>query len=141
MARRAIYQVKVAGQDISSKLLPILISLETTDKEGSSSDTASISIDDKDQVIRFPKTGDPMSVSFGWEGEGLSVVFTGTVDEVQSSGSRGGGRVLSISAKGIDTQSKVKQHQHLNIDKANLETALKRRASKRALPISRSMMS
>ncbi|ABS14202.1 late control protein [Brucella anthropi] len=126
MARRAIYQVKVAGQDISSKLLPILISLETTDKEGSSSDTASISIDDKDQVIRFPKTGDPMSVSFGWEGEGLSVVFTGTVDEVQSSGSRGGGRVLSISAKGIDTQSKVKQHQHLNIDKANLETALKK---------------
>lgn len=126
MARRAVYQVNVAGQDISTKLLPILLSLEITDKEGSTSDTASISIDDRDQVIRFPKTGDPMTVSLGWEGEGMVAVFSGTVDEVQSNGSRGGGRVLSISAKGIDTQSKVKEHQHLNIDDADVETALKK---------------
>lgn len=32
--------------------------------------------------------------------------FTGTVDEVRSSGSRGSVRTLSISAKGMDTTSK-----------------------------------
>lgn len=124
MARQAVYQVNIAGQDISSRLAPLLMSLEISDKEGRQSDTARITIDDRDQVIRFPTTGDHMTVALGWEGEGFVAVFEGTIDEVQSSGSRGGGRILSISAKGVDTQSKAKQAQQLHIDNADVQTAL-----------------
>lgn len=122
--RRAFYAVSVAGQDISSRLMPLLTSLSISDKEGRSSDTASIEIDDGSMAIRFPQTGDPMSVSLGWEGEGLAVVFEGVVDSIQSTGSRGGGRMLSIGAKGFDAQGKAKQRQQLHIDNADVKTAL-----------------
>ncbi|RWX72610.1 late control protein [Mesorhizobium sp. M2A.F.Ca.ET.039.01.1.1] len=124
MTKRAIYSVSVAGQDISSRIAPILLSLRISDKEGTHSDTASIELDDSSGMIRFPKTGAPMSVAIGWEGEGFSVVFEGTVDEVKSSGSRGGGRTLSISGKGVDTQGKAKEAQQLHVDNADVKTAL-----------------
>ncbi len=126
MVKRVVYQVRVAGQDISSRLRPLLTELKISDHEGTHSDTASITVDDRDAVIRFPKTGDRMSVSLGWEGEGMAVVFVGTVDEVSSNGSRGGGRELTIAAKGVDTQSKAKEPQQLHIDNVTVKAALEK---------------
>jgi phage protein D len=64
-------------------------------------------------------------VALGWEGEGVRVVFTGTVDEVGSSGSRGSGRTLSISAKGMDTTKKPKEGQQRHFDDSTVEDILK----------------
>ena len=109
MSKRAVFMVSVAGTNITATLSPVLISLSVSDKAGTHSDTASLEIDDTDGRIVLPQIGAPVVVALGWEGEGVRVVFTGTVDEVRSSGSRGSGRTLQIAAKGMDTTRKPKQ--------------------------------
>jgi phage protein D len=125
MSKRAVFMVTVAGTNITTTLMPVLISLTVSDKVGTHSDTASLEIDDRDGRIILPQIGAPVIVALGWEGEGVRVVFTGTVDEVRSSGSRGSGRTLSISAKGMDTTSKPKEGQQRHFDDKSVEHILK----------------
>lgn len=124
MAKRAIYQVTVAGQNISSRIAPLLTSLRINDREGTHADTCEIVLDDKDGMILLPRDGDPLTAALGWEGGGVASVFVGTVDEVKSNGSRGGGRELRVSAKGLDTKGKAKEGQQLHIDNASAQDAL-----------------
>jgi phage protein D len=124
MSKRAMFMVTVAGTNITSTLMPVLISLTVSDKVGTHSDTASLEIDDTDGRIVLPQIGAPVIVALGWEGEGVRVVFTGTVDEVRSSGSRGSGRTLSISAKGMDTTKKPKEGQQRHFDDSTVEDIL-----------------
>lgn len=126
MAQRAIYVVNVNGQDISSILSPILISLSVSDKEGTSSDTCEIEIDDTDGRIQMPTIGAAISILLGWQGGNVTEVFRGKVDEVKSKGDRGGGRKLSISGKGVDTNGKAKQRQSRHMDNMNLRSALQK---------------
>jgi phage protein D len=81
-------------------------------------------VDDTNGQIVFPQKGAPMIIALGWADGGVRVVFTGTVDEVKSSGSRGSGRVMTISAKGMDTTGKPKEHQHRHWDDAKLPQIL-----------------
>jgi phage protein D len=130
MSKRAAFMVTVAGTNITTTLLPVLISLSVSDKVGTHSDTASLEIDDTDGRIVLPQIGAPVVVALGWEGEGVRVVFTGTVDEVRSSGSRGSGRTLSISAKGMDTTKKPKEGQQRHFDDSTVEDILKQAGEK-----------
>jgi len=116
--------VTVAGTNITAPLLPILISLAVSDKVGTHADTTTLEIDDTDGRIVLPQLGAPVIVALGWEGGGVRVVFTGTVDEVRSSGSRGG-RTLSISAKGVDTTGKAKEPQQRHFDDKSVEDILR----------------
>lgn len=116
--KRAFYRVRVAGLDISSKLTPLLTAIEITDNEGQNSDTARITIDDAAGTIKFPRTGERIDIDLGWVGEDASAVFSGVVDEVRSSGSRGGGRELMISAKGMDAQGRAKEPQQRSFEGA-----------------------
>jgi len=125
MSKRAVFMVTVAGTNITTTLSPVLISLTVSDKVGTHSDTANLEIDDTDGRIVLPQIGAPVIVALGWEGEGVRVVFTGTVDEVKSSGSRGSGRTLSISAKGMDTTGKPKEGQQRHFDEKKVEDILK----------------
>ncbi|HWL31213.1 MAG TPA: late control protein [Xanthobacteraceae bacterium] len=124
MAKRAFYQIIVAGQDISSRFNPLSTSIRISDKEGTHSDSAEITVDDRDGYILLPQTGAPMSILLGWEGFGAISVFVGTVDEVRSRGTRGGGRELTISAKGVDTEGKAKQPQQRHMDNKTVKQAL-----------------
>jgi phage protein D len=124
MSKRAVLMVTVAGSNITTTLMPVLISLTVSDKVGTHSDTASLEIDDTDGCIILPQIGAPVIVALGWEGEGVRVVFTGTVDEVRSSGSRGSGRSLSITAKGMDTTGKPKEGQQRHFDDSTVEDIL-----------------
>lgn len=126
MSKRAVFMVTVAGTNITTTLSPVLISLSVSDKVGTHSDTASLEIDDTDGRIILPQIGAPVIVALGWESEGVRVVFTGTVDEVKSSGSRGSGRTLSISAKGMDTTGKPKEGQQRHFDDSTVEDILKK---------------
>lgn len=121
---KAIYAVIVNGRDISSTLAPILHSLDVTDKAGSSSDTASIEIDDTDGAVIMPNKGASITITLGWEGGPIAEVFKGKVDEVRSQGSRGAGRTLRISAKGVDENGKAKQPQNRHMDNKSLKDAL-----------------
>jgi phage protein D len=123
--KRAIYKVTVAGQDISSRIAPLLTKLRIADNQGNNSDSAEIEIDDSDAVIRFPRTGDEMEIALGWEDEDSPVaVFRGTIDEVKSKGGRGSGRELTISAKSLNTQSPATEQRQQNIDATDLDGAM-----------------
>jgi hypothetical protein len=120
-----MFMVTVAGTNITTTLMPVLISLSVSDKVGTHSDTASLDIDDTDGRIVLPRIGAPVIVALGWEGDGVRVVFAGTVDEVRSSGSRGSGRMLSIAAKGMDTTGKPKEGQQRHFDDSTVEDILR----------------
>lgn len=125
MAQKSFYRIVVGGQDISSLLAPILISLTVSDKSGTSSDTCQIEIDDTDGRTVMPETGAEISVELGHQGGQSAEVFKGKVDEVRSKGAAGNGRTLTISAKGVDTKSKAKEPQTRHMDNKTLEDALK----------------
>lgn len=116
MSKRAIFSVTVAGSNISTALLPVMTSLTVSDKVGTHSDTVTLDIDDTEGRIILPQVGAQVMVALGWSDEGLRPVFEGTVDEVRSSGSRGSGRTLAISAKGVDTTRMPKQGQQRHFD-------------------------
>lgn len=122
--KRAIFSVSVGGTDITGNLTPFLIDLSVTDKDGQSSDSASIEIDDTDGRIILPRKGDKIRIALGWEEDGkLGTIFVGTIDEVRAKGGRGG-RTVSISASGMDTSGKAKQGQRRHFDDTTIEDAL-----------------
>lgn len=122
--KRAIFMIHVGGTNITAKINPFLISLSVSNKVGTHSDTASVELDDKDGQLFLPADGDEMAVMLGWEGEGARQVFIGTIDEIKSSGDRGGGRTVSISAKGVDTKGKPKQPQQRHFDDKTIKEVL-----------------
>jgi phage protein D len=125
MSRQAYYRVTVDGRDITSTIAPLLISLRVSLKSGENGDTATIELDDRDGQIEFPREGATVNVSLGWESGGGSALFKGKVDDVRSSGSRGGGRTMTITAKSVDTNSKAKEPKDEHLDDKTLEDAAK----------------
>lgn len=106
---RAICQVVVNGVDYTDRFAPVLKSIEINDGEGTKSDSASITVADPDGNIYMPEPDASVQISLGHEGQGVGLAFRGKVESVRSSGSKGGGRELKISAKGLDTKSKAKE--------------------------------
>lgn len=126
--QRTICIVTVDGQDVSSAIIPRLISLSVSDKAGTSSDTVSITLDDEGGSILLPQDGASIEVQLGDMEGGVATVFKGVVDEVRSSGSRGSGMTLSISGKGFDTKGKPKQPQSKHWDDKSLGDVFKEAA-------------
>ncbi len=115
----ASWAVSIDGRDISSRLNPFLQSIEVTDKDGTSSDTCRLELDDTEAQIRLPRAGGLIAVAL----EGIEV-FRGTIDEIQSTGARGQGRVVTVSAKGFDSRGKVKAPLDFHRDNVSLQTFL-----------------
>lgn len=109
------WAVFVDGVDTTANMRPFLIDIEVTDKDGTASDTCSLTFDDTDGMALLPKDGAKLRVLL----QGAQV-FSGTVDSVRSSGSRGGGRLLKVSAKGMDSRGKAKEPQSFHKDDAEL---------------------
>ncbi|MDV4144380.1 hypothetical protein [Shimia sp. FJ5] len=124
MSKRALFNVTVAGTNITTALMPVLLGLQVSDKVGTHTDSADLEIDDTDGRIVLPKIGAPVSIALGWDSEGLRVVFEGTVDELKSSGTRSAGRRLRFTAKGMDTTGRAKEGQQRHWDGATVETIL-----------------
>ena len=129
MSKRALFNVTVAGTNITTTLMPVLLGLQVSDKVGTHTDSADLQIDDTDGRIVLPQIGASVSIALGWDSEGLRVVFEGTVDEVKSSGTRSAGRRLRITAKGMDTTGRAKEGQQLHWDGATVETILREAAT------------
>lgn len=130
MAWRTVWSVVIDGQDVSSKMAPYLESITVTDKAGSSSDSCSLSLDDTGGKIRLPQPGGSVTVKLN----GVQV-FSGIIDSVKSSGSRSGGRSLSVSAKGFDVKGKAKEPQRLHQDGGTIGDFLKKIGSKAGFEI------
>ena len=128
MSKRALFNVTVAGSNITTALMPVLIGLRVSDKVGTHTDSADLEIDDTEARIILPQKGADVVIALGWESAGLRVVFRGTVDEVKSSGNRGMGRRLMIVAKGMDTTGPAKEGQQRHWDNQTIETILREAA-------------
>lgn len=110
------WKVLVDGKDMTGAMRPYLIDIDITDKDGSASDTCSLTFDDTDGQVELPKDGASVEVSLN----GV-LKFKGTVDSVRSSGTRGGGRTLRVTAKGFDSRGKVKEPLLFHKDDATLQ--------------------
>jgi uncharacterized protein len=106
--------VTVDGKDVSNRFASRLISLTTTDNSGETADTCRFCLDDKGGTIVMPKKGASIKIMLGPLKGSPEQVFDGLVDDVQSEGARGGGMVLWIDGKSIDTEAlaKVKRRKH-----------------------------
>ncbi|MGF9694688.1 late control D family protein [Rhizobium sp. 0TCS1.26] len=122
------WKVIVDGVDLTSAMRPFLTKISISDKDGSASDTCSLDFDDSGGQLKLPP--DKASVQVFLQG---SLAFTGQVDSVRSNGSRGGGRTLSVTAKGFDTKGKAKEPQSHHMDDATLQQFMDKAAEKAGL--------
>lgn len=109
------WRVIVDGRDVTGDMRPYLIDIEITDKDGAASDACSLTFDDTEGQALLPRDGSKVRVLL----QGM-LKFAGTVDGVRSSGARGGGRTLKVSAKGFDSRGKAKEPQGFHMDDAEL---------------------
>lgn len=115
-AWKTSWAVSLDGRDISSAMNPYLQSIEVTDKDGTASDTCALILDDSKGQFRMPRAGGSIVIRL----EGVQV-FQGTIDEINSTGGRGQGRLLSINAKGFDTRGRAKSRLDFHLDNATLQ--------------------
>ncbi|WP_223479264.1 phage late control D family protein [Oricola indica] len=113
------WRVLVNGQDMSGEMARFLTSISVTDQAGTESDRCSLAFDDRDAQLRLP--GDRSAVAVYLQGV---QVFNGIVDSVRSSGSRGSGRAINVTAKGYDVKGKAKEPQSFHSDDASLKDFL-----------------
>jgi phage protein D len=123
MKNQALCVVFVEGLSIMLVLRSVLQKVTITDNAGTSSDTASITIDDSGGYLAFPRHNAKVAIYMGFRGQGISQVFSGTIDEPKSSGGRGG-KNIEITAKGYDTSGKVKEPQQRHFDDKTVEDIL-----------------
>ncbi|MBP1852106.1 phage late control D family protein [Rhizobium halophytocola] len=122
------WAVFIDGRNMTSAMRPYLLQISVTDKDGTASDSCSLSLDDTGGQLKLPGEGASVKVFL----QGVAV-FDGTIDSVRSSGSRGGGRELAVTAKGFDTKGKAKQLQSHHMDEASLSDFLGKAAEKAGL--------
>ncbi|ACR70292.1 phage late control D family protein [Edwardsiella ictaluri] len=93
------YRITLDGVDVSSQLKNRLISFTLTDNRGFEADELQLELDDSDGLLALPKRGVQLSVSLGWQGEGVLLQNRFVVDELEHSGTPD---VLSIRARSAD---------------------------------------
>lgn len=125
MAKRAYYQISMGGTDVSSRFRPLLQELNINLSDSETSSTCDMTLDDTNAQIELPQDGAQCTVQLGWEEGGMSVTFEGKVDDIKSSGARGSGSTIKITAKSLDTKSKAKQQNEKHTDKKKLKEAAK----------------
>lgn len=111
--RQVDYKILANESDITALIRDRLIELVINDEAGEESDTATISIDNRDNKVRFPATGATLDIFIGYVGEAL--VFRGTyeVDELQEPLEES---TLTISAKAAKMKSSIKAPRSASYD-------------------------
>ena len=118
------FRVSVAGIDVSDRLRPLLEELSVTDKAGTVSDTASVTLNDNGGSIVLPRRGADLTVALPSRGS-LVEVFRGTVDDVRSKYDRGAGLKLLIEAKGMNTRDELKAPREKHWDDKDLASVMR----------------
>ena len=113
------WRVEIDGADRSGGMEAYLTDISTEDKAGASSDTCSLTFSDIDGRLELPEPGKSIRVLLQ-----NKQVFEGTIDTVRHTGSRSGGRILRVSAKGFDSAGKAKEPQFFHKDDGSLDEFL-----------------
>lgn len=104
-------------QDITGTVASRLLSLEITDKAGVESDRLTVTLDDRDQLLNIPQTGDPLEVFLGYLPGTLVRMGKFFVDETRLEGPD---RKMTISANAIDMTSGIKSPKERSFDNITL---------------------
>lgn len=102
--REAIWKLTIAGEDVSAKVRPRLISLDLTEKRGTDADELDLCLSDTDGKLAIPPAGAVITLSLGWldltDGAAGGLVDKGTfkVDEREHSGTPDQIRIRARSA-------------------------------------------
>ncbi|PWE55441.1 late control protein D [Metarhizobium album] len=98
------YQVIVAGQDVTSRFEPRLLSIKITRAADNAADECSIELADPYGDIVLPQDRAPVMININGD-----QAFMGFVSDVDYSFSKGDGRRMSVGASSVDLGSKVKE--------------------------------
>ncbi|QQQ17737.1 hypothetical protein JIP62_10370 [Brevundimonas vitis] len=99
------FQLTLGDEDVTARVRDRLLSLTVTDNSGEESDTLEVRLDDRDNAIETARRGAVLSLSIGYEGDGLFHMGKFTVDEVTVEGPPD---VLIIQAKAADMREGFK---------------------------------
>lgn len=136
MMRRAVFTLSIDGRDVSSAFDPHLIELTIKDHDGGKADTLEATLDDAGGFLELPRSGARIEGGIGWQDEGAVVTFEGVTDEPRSTGARGGGQILSITAKSADPKGKLKSTQEMHADRGSFGSVAKRFGEAAGLSVS-----
>lgn len=114
------YQVWLNGQNVTSRLDPLLLSIKVTRAAEAASDTCDLTLSDADGGIALPSERAPALVIVDG-----SEIFRGFVSDVTSSFGKEEGRTLEVSASSIDNGSKVKEPVLRSKDDASFQDVAK----------------
>lgn len=93
------------SQDVTERFRKRLLSMRIVDRDGLTSDSLEIALDDRDHQLAIPKTGDKLEVYIGYKETGLYKMGNFSVDEVTLSGPP---KTMSIRAKAADMTVSLK---------------------------------
>lgn len=125
------YQVLVAGQDVTSRFDPLLLSIKITRSAKEASDEATLELSDHSGNILLPQDRAPVLIRING-----AQAFEGFVSDVDYSFGKGDGRRLSVSASSIDQGSKVKEPVLRHKDDASFQDVAKEWGAKAGLQVS-----
>lgn len=105
-----VYSITIDGRAVTKNFDPVLIDLSINLTDGGKSDSLDITLDDAQGQIALPREGATIVATIARkDGRGGAVQFEGKTDEPESTGSRGGGMLLSITAHAADLKGKPKE--------------------------------
>lgn len=122
------YSVEVAGTNITSTIMPMLVGFEYSHAAGKAASSASIELADVHGRIAMPQDRAPIQIGI----DGIEV-FTGFVTGVSWSMSKDAGRSLKVSASSADHGGKVKEPDLRNKDDASFGDVFKEWGGKAGL--------
>ncbi|MFS4552073.1 contractile injection system protein, VgrG/Pvc8 family [Comamonas resistens] len=100
------YRLVVAGQDITARINPRLISLTLTEGREGAADSLELRLSDHDGQLAMPVKGATISLRMGWQGQALLDKGAFKVDEVEHSGAPD---ELHITARSADVTQDARQ--------------------------------
>lgn len=110
---RPIFRIVANGADITAKIQDRLLELRLHDEAGLGSDTATITLDNRDRAIRIPPKGAVLTIALGYEESGLVPKGQFTVDETRVSGPP---HRMTIKAKAADMRKALKEPRSASYD-------------------------
>jgi phage protein D len=125
------YRVTIGGQDVTNRFRPLLKDLKVDRSAKEASDSCSLTLADKDGLVFLPQERMPVSVELKGQW-----AFDGFVSDVNSTGSKGSGRELKVTARSIDEGGKAKQPSLRHKDKATLQSVASEWGSKAGIQMS-----
>lgn len=125
------YRVVLAGQDVTSRLNPMLKSIKVTRSSEQSGDTCTISLHDADGRILLPQERATVEISING-----ALIFTGFVSDVSYTFSKGGGRELEVSASSVNQGSKATEPVLRSKENASFQSIAQEWGQKAGLQVS-----